>query len=105
MLQLVYFWTKRSDHSSDEAHEEMVGSMKDLAVINPGFIEWRECSDDLTYWGVIVFADAEAALAWKEDPRHKALHQQGEERVYSAFGTQVFQLVREAHWSRSENSD
>ena len=60
-----------------------------------GFVEWRDGYDGLTYWGFVVFASPEAALAWKGHPTHGAIHQQGEDSVYSAFGTQVFELVRE----------
>ena len=47
-----------------------------------------------------MFASPEAALSWKGNPTHGAIHQEGEDAVYSAFSTQVFELVREASWQR-----
>ena len=76
--------------------------MRDLAEAIDGFLEWRDAYDGLTYWGFVVFASHEAAMAWKGNPIHGAIHQQGEASVYSSFGTQVFELVREASWQRDE---
>ena len=101
-MQLVSFRATLQDASLAPTHERMVAGMRDLAEAIDGFVEWRDGYDGLTYWGFVVFASTEAALAWKGHPTHGAIHQQGEAAVYSAFGTQVFELVREATWQRDE---
>jgi heme-degrading monooxygenase HmoA len=100
--QLVSFSATLLDESLTSTHERMVVGMRDLAEAIDGFLEWRDGYDGLTYWGFVVFASPEAALAWKGHPTHGAIHQQGEAAVYSAFATQVFELVREASWQRDE---
>ncbi|HEX6657236.1 MAG TPA: hypothetical protein VFD53_11380 [Ilumatobacter sp.] len=100
--QLVSFNATLLDGSRMPTHEQMVVGMRKLAEAIDGFVEWRDGYDGLTYWGFVVFASPEAALAWKGHPTHGAIHQQGEDSVYSAFGTQVFELVREASWQRDE---
>jgi heme-degrading monooxygenase HmoA len=100
--QLVSFSATLLDQSLMPTHEQMVVGMRDLAEAIDGFVEWRDGYDGLTYWGFVVFASPEAALAWKGHPTHGAIHQQGEAAVYSAFGTQVFELVRGANWQRDE---
>jgi heme-degrading monooxygenase HmoA len=101
-MQLVSFRATLQDASLTPTHEQMVAGMRDLAEAIDGFVEWREGYDGLTYWGFVVFASPEAALAWKGHPTHGAIHRQGEDSVYSEFGTQVFELVREASWQRDE---
>ena len=59
------------------------------------------CAAALAGAGPTAGAD-EAAMAWKGHPTHGAIHQQGEAAVYSAFSTEVFELVREARWQRDE---
>ncbi len=83
----------------------MVRRMRELAEQIDGFVEWRDSSDGLTYWGFVVFASPEAALSWKGNPTHGQIHRDGEESVYSAFSTQVFELVREASWRRDDAPD
>jgi heme-degrading monooxygenase HmoA len=100
--QLVSFNATLFDGSRMPTHEQMVVGMRKLAEAIDGFVEWRDGYDGLTYWGFVVFTSPEAALAWKGHPTHGAIHQQGEDSVYSAFGTQVFELVREASWQRDE---
>jgi heme-degrading monooxygenase HmoA len=100
--QLVSFRATLHDASLVSTHEQMVAGMRDLAEAIDGFVEWREGYEGLTYWGFVVFASPEAALAWKGHPTHGAIHRQGEHSVYSEFGTQVFELVREASWKRDE---
>ncbi len=101
-MQLVYFTATLRDAALMDTHRAMVADMRRLAESIPGFVEWRECQEDLLLWGNIVFETGEAVLAWKSDPRHGAIHQRGEESVYSSFSTQVFETVREARWSISE---
>ena len=100
--QLVSFNATLIDESLMPTHTRMVVGMRDLAEAIDGFLEWRDAYDGLTYWGFVVFASHEAAMAWKGNPIHGAIHQQGEASVYSSFGTQVFELVREASWQRDE---
>jgi heme-degrading monooxygenase HmoA len=101
-MQLVYFTATVRDPSLLDTHRGMVAEMRALAESIPGFVEWRECQDDLTLWGHIVFETGDAVLAWKGDPRHGAIHQRGEESVYSSFSTQVFEIVRQANWAGGE---
>lgn len=103
-MQLVYFRAARSDHRHDAAHAEMVRGMRALAESIDGFVEWRDCSDadGLDYWGIVIFDSEESALAWKGHPTHNAIHQRGEDEVYTSFGTLVFDLVRQASWSRDD---
>src|SRR4051794_4006236 len=103
--QLVSFTATLIDDSLMPTHRRMVTGMRDLAEAIDGFLEWRDCYDGLTYWGFVVFASHEAALSWKGNPIHGAIHQQGEASVYSAFGTEVFELVREASWQRHEGPE
>jgi heme-degrading monooxygenase HmoA len=100
--QLVSFSATLLDADLMRTHERMVVGMRDLAEAIDGFLEWRDAYDGLTYWGFVVFASPDAAIAWKGHPTHGAIHQQGEASVYSAFGTQVFEIVREANWQRDE---
>ena len=100
--QLVSFSATLLDADLMSTHARMVVGMRDLAEAIDGFLEWRDAYDGLTYWGFVVFASPEAAMAWKGHPTHGAIHQQGEASVYSAFGTQVFEIVREANWQRDE---
>ncbi|MGD9999904.1 MAG: hypothetical protein AB7U39_23550 [Ilumatobacteraceae bacterium] len=101
-LQLVSFRATLNDPSFGEVHEGMVKGMRDLAESIDGFVEWRDAMDGLEYWGFVVFASDEAAQAWKGHPTHAAIHQQGEESVYSGFSTQVFEQVRGAEWRRDD---
>ena len=98
--QLVSFSATLMDAEQMPTHERMVVGMRDLAEAIDGFVEWRDGYDGLSYWGFVVFASHEAASAWKGHPTHGAIHQLGEASVYSAFGTEVFELVREASWQR-----
>ena len=100
--QLVSFNATLLDESLMPTHMRMVVGMRELAEAIDGFVEWRDCYDGLTYWGFVVFASHDAAMAWKGHPTHGAIHQQGEASVYSSFGTQVFELVRDASWQRHE---
>ena len=100
--QLVSFNATLIDESLMPTHARMVVGMRDLAEAIDGFLEWRDGYDGLTYWGFVVCASNEAAMAWKGNPTHGAIHHQGEASVYSSFGTQVFELVREASWQRDE---
>jgi heme-degrading monooxygenase HmoA len=101
-MQLVSFRATVRDPSLEPTHQQMVTRMRDLAEAIDGFVEWRDGYDGLTYWGFVVFASPEAALAWKGHPTHGAIHREGESSVYSEFSTQVFELVREASWRRDE---
>lgn len=98
--QLVSFKTTLIEEQLLPIHQDMVHRMRQLAEEIDGFVEWRDAYDGLDYWGFVVFASPEAALAWKGNPTHGAIHQEGEDAVYSAFSTQVFELVREASWQR-----
>jgi hypothetical protein len=98
--QLVSFATTLINEELLPVHRDMVRRMRDLAEEIDGFVEWRDAYDGLDYWGFVVFASPEAALSWKGNPTHGAIHQEGEAAVYSAFSTQVFGLVREASWQR-----
>jgi heme-degrading monooxygenase HmoA len=98
--QLVSFKTTLVDEELLPVHQDMVHRMRQLAEEIDGFVEWRDAYDGLDYWGFVVFASPEAALSWKGNPTHGAIHQEGEDAVYSAFSTQVFELVREASWQR-----
>ena len=44
-----------------------------------------------------------AAQSWKGNPTHGAIHQVGEDAVYSEFHTEVFALDRENHWYRDHS--
>ena len=98
--QLVSFTTTLIDEELLPVHRDMVLRMRELAEEIDGFVEWRDAYDGLDYWGFVVFASPEAALSWKGNPTHGAIHQEGEAAVYTAFSTQVFELVREASWQR-----
>jgi heme-degrading monooxygenase HmoA len=99
---LVSFATTLLDERLMPTHLDMVRRMRELAEQIDGFVEWRDSYDGLDYWGFVVFASPEAALSWKANPTHGQIHQEGEAAVYSAFSTQVFELVREASWRRDE---
>ncbi|MBI5087965.1 MAG: hypothetical protein HZB15_03600 [Actinobacteria bacterium] len=101
-LQLVSFRATLRDSALRGVHEEMVRGMRDLAEAIDGFVEWRDATDGLEYWGFVVFDSDEAAQSWKAHPTHGAIHQQGEASVYSEFGTQVFEQVRGAQWRRDD---
>jgi len=98
--QLVSFTTTLINEELLPVHRDMVRRMRDLAEEIDGFVEWRDAYDGLDYWGFVVFASPDAALSWKGNPTHGAIHQEGEAAVYSAFSTQVFGVVREASWQR-----
>jgi hypothetical protein len=100
--QLVSFTTTLLNEELLPVHQDMVKRMRELAEQIDGFLEWRDAYDGVDYWGFVVFASPEAALSWKGNPTHGQIHQEGEDAVYSAFSTQVFELVREASWQRDE---
>jgi heme-degrading monooxygenase HmoA len=102
-LQAVVFRATLTDPSARATHDRMVVEMRDLARGIDGFVEWRDAMDDLTYWGYVIFESEEAALAWKGDPRHKAIHEHGE-LVYTEFATHAFASVRNASWRRDPNA-
>jgi heme-degrading monooxygenase HmoA len=101
--QLVSFRATLRDPSLREVHEEMVRGMRDLAEAIDGFVEWRDATEGLDYWGFVVFESDEAAQSWKAHPTHGAIHRQGEVSVYSQFATQVFEQVRGAEWRRDDD--
>jgi heme-degrading monooxygenase HmoA len=98
--QLVSFSVTLQDAAQAGAHQQMVQRMRDLAEAIDGFVEWRDVTDGLRYSGFVVFASDAAAQSWKGNPTHGAIHQMGEDAVYSEFHTEVFELVRENHWYR-----
>ena len=102
--QLVSFRTTLLDEQLMPVHEDMVRRMRELAEEIDGFVEWQDAYDGLDYWGFVVFASPEAALSWKGNPTHGQIHQDGEDAVYAAFSTQVFELVREASWRRDDTA-
>ena len=101
--QLVSFSVTLRDPSHAGDHVEMVRSMRQLAEQIDGFVQWRDSSDGLTYWGFVVFDSDRAAQEWKGIPTHGSIHQQGEDSVYDEFLTEVFELVRENHWYRDQS--
>jgi heme-degrading monooxygenase HmoA len=98
--QLVSFSVTLRDESHADQHVDMVRRMRELAEQIDGFVQWRDSSDGLTYWGFVVFESDRAAQEWKGNPTHGAIHQEGEDAVYDEFHTEVFEIVRENHWFR-----
>ena len=102
-LQAVVFRATLVHPSARATHERIVQEMKDLARGIDGFVEWRDAMDELTYWGHVMFESEAAALAWRGDPRHEAIHDHGE-LVYSEFATHAFESVGSASWRRDPSS-
>lgn len=103
-LHIVVFRATLVDDEVRAMHESMVADMRSLARDGDGYVEWRDSMDGLTYWGYVLFDSAEAAMAWKQDPRHVEIHQRGEREVYSEFATHVFVSERNSSWRRDPNA-
>jgi len=95
-VQLVYFETTRPDHELDDVHHRVVADMRALAESIDGFVMWRDATEGLRYWGVVMFETEAGALAWRDHPDHARIHQESRGRLYSSFRTLAFDSVREA---------
>lgn len=104
-LQIVVFRATLADDSVRDTHTGMVRDMRELARGIDGYVEWRDSMDGLTFWGYVLFETEEAALAWKQHPRHVEIHRRGEQAVYTEFATHVFASVRNASWRRDPAAD
>jgi heme-degrading monooxygenase HmoA len=101
-VHLVYFETTRPDHARDDLHDQVVAEMRALAESIPGFSMWRDATEDLHYWGVVIFETETGALAWRDHPDHARINRQSRGRLYSAFRILAFEGVREASFDASD---
>jgi heme-degrading monooxygenase HmoA len=95
----VIFTSQRSD--IDEGYGEAARLMLELASQQPGFLG-VESARDAAGLGITVsyWRDEAAILAWRDQPQHQAIRQQGRERWYDAYRTRVVRVERDYGWAR-----
>ena len=91
-----------ADASLAPVHVDMVRRMRELAEQIDGFVEWRDSYGRAHLLGLRRVRLARGGAVVEGQSHARAIHREGEESVYSAFSTQVFELVREASWRRDE---
>ncbi len=94
-MQLIYFETIRDSHDNDDLHATAVADMRVLAEETDGFVQWRDRDEGLTYWGVVIFENEEAAVRWSTHPDHARIHNLAEGGLYATIRTIAFDSVRD----------
>jgi heme-degrading monooxygenase HmoA len=69
----------------------------------PGFLDFKEFTAAYgERLALVTFASAEAEVAWRDDPAHRAAQQQGRDRFYAEYDIAVCSLVHRHSWPARE---
>lgn len=97
----VIFVAQRTD-ADDEGYSAAANAMDALAAQQKGYlgIDSARGNDGLgitvSYW-----ADDAAAIAWRDQPEHASIREQGRGRWYSSYSLHVASVERSYDWIKS----
>lgn len=99
-ISVIFVAQRTSD--DDEGYAAAANAMDALAAQQEGYlgIDSARGSDGLgitvSYW-----ADDAAAKAWRDNPEHAAIREQGRGRWYSSYSLHVASVERSYDWTKS----
>ena len=92
----VIFMSKRND---SDGYGEAADAMRAAAQAFPGYVGlWSARGEDGVGITVSYWASDEAARAWKADPCHAAIREQGRARWYDWYEMAIATVTRTYGW-------
>jgi heme-degrading monooxygenase HmoA len=99
----VIFMSKRNDADA-QGYAEAADDMRAAAERFPGYVGiWSARGTDGVGITVSYWANDEAARAWKADPAHAAIREQGRAQWYDSYNMAIAEVTRSYGWQKPEN--
>lgn len=96
----VIFMSVRTDADAAGYYAAAL-AMEARAATQPGYRGFESARGDDGFGITVSFwADDESAIAWRDDPEHKAIREAGRNRWYSRYELAVARIERDYDWAR-----
>jgi heme-degrading monooxygenase HmoA len=99
---VVVVFVSQRRAGGDDGYGEAAAAMEALAARQPGYLGFVAARGDdgvgiaISYW-----ADDAAARAWRDQPDHARIRNQGRSDWYDSYALSVAQVERSYDWQRS----
>lgn len=97
----VIFASTRTEVDED-GYQQAAQAMAALAERQPGY-RGMQSTRGTDGFGITVsyWADDAAAIAWRDQPEHRAIREQGRAQWYSSYSLEVARVERTYAWSQA----